>query len=109
MLKQKRGQVAIVAFMLAVVVIILALAWAKPVNEITTNAMANSSNASGYDFEGNAGTIETIGMECTGSIITDFTKASCWVVDIGQGFYLIALLSFAGVIIAARLVFGGAG
>ena len=63
-MRNKKGQVFAVAFMLAVVVILLGLAWAFPVNETATNAMTS--------------------MNCT-STTDDFVKAACWTLDIGQG------------------------
>lgn len=87
----KKGQASILAFMLAVVVIILALAFAYPVNQMTTNAMNDTS--------------EIGGMNCT-STTDDFVKASCWVADIGQGYFIGGLIALTGVIIVGRVLLG---
>jgi hypothetical protein len=92
--KKAQAQYAM-AFMLAVTVIILALAWAAPVNEITNSARNDSFNG------GETGS----GMNCSSGTISDFTNAGCLVADIGQGYFIIGLLGLAGVIIAARVVF----
>jgi len=83
------------AFMLAVTVIILALAFAKPVNEVTTDSM-NATNSIG----------EVGGMDCNNSSISDFQKAGCLVSDMGQGFFIGGIMAIAGMVIAARVIFG---
>lgn len=87
MVLNKRGQAATyaIAFMLAVVVIILGLAFAFPVNEGTTNART--------------------AMDCSNSSIDDFTKAGCLVADIGQGYFILGILAISGTVIAARVIF----
>ena len=84
-----KAQASVLVFMIAVVVIILALALAYPVNQMTTNAMNETS--------------EIGGMNCT-STTDDFVKAGCWVVDLGQGYFIGGLLALAGLIIGARLI-----
>ena len=84
MVINKKGQSAVLVFMIAVVVIILGLAFAFPVNEATTNAQTS--------------------MNCS-TTTDDFVKAGCWVQDIGQGYFIGGILAFAGVIIAARILF----
>ena len=86
-----KGQTMIVAFMLATVVIILGIAWAWPVNEITTNAMNET-----YQIGGD-------GMNCTG-VIDDFTKAGCLAMDINQSFFIGSIIAIAGIIIGAKLI-----
>ena len=88
----KSGQASVLTFMIAIVIIILALAWAVPVNEMTNLALNESS--------------EIGGMNCTATT-DNFVKAGCWVADIGQAYYIGAVLALAGVIIAARLIYGG--
>lgn len=80
----KKGQAAVLAFMLAVTTIILALAWAYPVNEATTNAQTS--------------------MNCSGTT-DDFVKAGCWVNDIGQAYFIGGIIAIAGVIILGRALF----
>lgn len=91
-----RGQVAAMAFMIAIVIIILALAWTPAINEITSNVMNET-----YPIGGD-------GMNC--SATTDnFVKAGCWVADINQAYFIGGLLAIAGIVIAARLIWGGSG
>ena len=86
----RKGQVVALAFMLAIVVIILALAWAKPVNELTTMAMNETSSIGG--------------MNCTDTT-DNFVKAGCWTADIGQAYVIGGIIAIAGIIIAGRLLF----
>jgi len=90
MVLNKKGQVGALVFMLAIVVIILALAWAVPVNEMTTLAMNETS--------------EIGGMNCT-LTSDDYVKAGCWVADLGQGYFIGGILAIAGIIIAGRMFF----
>ena len=85
-----KGQVGALVFMLAIVVIILALAWVVPVNQLTTMAMNETS--------------EIGGMNCTDTT-DDYVKAGCWVADLGQGYFIGSILAIAGIIIAGRLFF----
>ena len=89
MVKHKKGQAGnyAVAFMLAVCLILLGLALAPSVNQITTQSM-NSTN-----------------MDCDNSSISDFTKAGCITADIGQAYFIGGLIALAGLIIAARIIF----
>jgi len=89
-----KGQAALYVFMLAIVVIILGLTFAYPINQITTDAM-NETNSIG----------EVGGMNCTGTT-DNFVKAACWTIDIGQAYFIGGLLALAGVIIAARIIWG---
>jgi hypothetical protein len=76
--------------MLAIVVIILALAWAVPVNQMTTMAMNETSTIGG--------------MNCDATT-DDFVKAGCWVMDLGQGYFIGGILAIAGIIVAGRIAF----
>ncbi len=89
-----KGQAAIVALMLAVVIIIVALAFAPVVNQFTKNTMNKTSNDLG----------EVGGMDCTNSSISDSQKAGCWVVDIGQAYFILGMIAIAGIVIAARIL-----
>ena len=85
-----------IAFMIAVAVIILALAFAPSVNEITTDARNETA------FNGEVGS----GMNCSSSVLDDFTNAGCLVSDMAQGFFIGGIMAIAGIVIAARVVFG---
>jgi hypothetical protein len=90
-----KAQISIVAFMLAVVIIILGLSFAFPVNEATTNAMNETSSSLG----------ETGGMNCTGTT-DDYVTATCWIADIGQAYFIGSIFALAGLVIAARVIWG---
>lgn len=90
--KAQAGNYA-VAFMIAVCLIILGIAWASPINEVTKDAR-NTTNQFG----------EVGGMDCDNSSISDFTKAGCLVTDISQGYFIGGIIALAGVIIAARII-----
>ena len=89
-INNRKAQSAVLAFMIAVVIIFLALAFAWPVNQMTTMAMNETSQIGG--------------MNCTGTT-DNFVKAGCWITDIGQSYFIGGLLALAGVAIAARLIF----
>ena len=90
MVLNNKGQAGALVFMVAIVIIILALAWAVPVNEMTTLAMNETS--------------EIGGMNCTDTT-DDYVKAGCWVADLGQGYFIAGILALAGVIIVGRIMF----
>jgi hypothetical protein len=81
--------------MLAIVIIICALAFAPVVNNITGSAM-NKTNEFG----------EQGGMDCTNTTISDFQKAACWTIDIGQFYFIGGLIALAGIVIGARILWG---
>lgn len=92
--KAQAGNISLV-FMMAVVVIILGLAFAPSVNQVTKLSMANSSEGIG----------ESGGMDCNNNSISDFAKAGCIVTDLNQGYFIGSLFAIAGLIIAARVMF----
>lgn len=94
-----KAQASALVFMIAIVVIILALAWVKPINQVTTSAMSENATEI-YGDSADTG----LGMNCSGTI-TDFTKAGCWVTDIGQAYFIWGVIAFAGAIAAAKIFF----
>lgn len=92
--KAQAGNYA-VAFMLVVTIIILALSFAFPLNELTNSARNETFNG------GEVGS----GMNCSSSILDDFTNAGCLVSDLGQGYFIGSMMAIAGIIIAARVIF----
>lgn len=92
MVLSNKAQVSILAFMIGVVILILALAWIFPINQITTMSMSNSSTIGG--------------MDCNNSSISDYTKATCWIVDIGQNYFIGGIIALAGIIFAAKIIGG---
>ena len=103
--KAQAGAYAI-AFMLAVVVIILALAFAFPLNQLTTQARADTTYTNFTSAEGIEGQAEFTGMNCTGSVISDFTSAGCLTMDLGQMYFIGSLIAIGGIVVAARIMFG---
>lgn len=95
-----KAQATALVFMLALVVVILAIAFAQPINETTTSAMSDNATDV-YGLEAEAGH----GLDCSNSSISDFQKAGCWVTDIGQAYFFWGVLAFAGVIIASKIIF----
>ena len=91
-----KGQASAVAFMVAIVILLMALAFAPVVNEITTKSMNESSAELG----------EVGGMNCTSTYISNSQKAVCWTMDITQSYFIIGLIALGGVVIAARILWG---
>ena len=85
-----KAQTSIVAFMIAIVIIFIGLAFIPATNEITTKAMNTTS--------------EVGGMDCANTA-DDFVKAACYVVDINQLLFIGGLIALAGVLIAAKIIF----
>ena len=89
--KAQSGNYA-VAFMIAVCLVILGIAWAAPINQVTTLAMGNTTGDG------------TDGMNCS-STADMFLKAGCLTADLGQFFFIASIIALAGVIITARIIF----
>ena len=90
MVLNNKAQGMSVAFMLAVVIIIFAVAVAPTINLFSTNAMNETS--------------EFGGMNCTDTT-DDFLKAGCRVADLTQLYFIGGLIAIAGIVIAARVIF----
>ena len=84
------GQAVFVSLMLAVVVVILALAFTTPMRQFVDDARGNSTDIQ-------------IGMNCT-STTDKFVQAGCIVSDISPAYIFIVLLGIAGVIAFAKWV-----
>ena len=89
MAMNNKGQVIAVTFMVAAVIVLLAIYLAPSVNEIN-NMVRNETSSIG-------------GMNCSGTT-DDFVKAGCWVTDLSQAYFIGGILALAGVIIAARVL-----
>jgi hypothetical protein len=46
-------------------------------------------------------------LDCDNSSISDFDQAACVTTDISAPFFIAAIIGLAGVIVGARIVFGG--
>ena len=86
-----QGQLSVVAFMIAVAIIVLALAFIPSINLLSTNAQNETS--------------EIGGMNCTATT-DDFVKAACYTADITQFWFIGGLIALAGVIVSAKIIFG---
>jgi len=87
-----KGSVLFYGFMLGITILVLALALAPAVGQFTTNAMNNTTDG--------------VGLNCS-TTSSNFVKAACVVVDMGQFYFIGALIFIAGVVITARYYFGG--
>jgi len=92
----RRGQVMIFLLMFGVVVIILALSFAKPLNQFTEIAR-NQTNG------------DQIGLDCDNTSISDFDQGTCVIIDTYTPYFIGFLIAFAGAVIIGRLVLGGGG
>ena len=98
--------------MLAAVFIILALALAGPGRhfiEITKNTTILDTNETGNPTGVN---VSQIGLNCvniTGqenTTLNDFQKVNCIAVDLINPLFILTIIGLAGVIVAARILFG---
>lgn len=82
-----KGSIALFALMLGLVVLILALAIAPPVN----TSIQEARNSTGLD--------------CDNSSISKFDKAACIGSDLTQFYFIGSLILIATLIITARIIF----
>lgn len=93
MVKSKRSQALIYGFMIAVVLIILALALAPMVKNRTDNARNLTIEEGGIN-----------GLDCSNSSISNFNKTSCIAVDMTQFLFIGIVIFIAGAIITAKII-----
>lgn len=82
-----RGQVIFYTMMLAIVLIILALAFA-PTLKIFVEDASNPDN-----------------LDCTNSSISNFDRTACLITDVSMFYFIGGLIFLAGAVIVARVVF----
>jgi len=87
----KKGGAAIYAMMIGITIIVLALALAPPVRDITATAMNQTVG-------------DTIGLDCTNSSISDFNKATCVVTDFSIFYFVAGLIFIGGAIAVAKII-----
>ena len=90
----KKGQAAIYLIMVALVIIILALAFAPVVRDFTESARNSTSG-------------DTLGMDCSNSSISNFDKAACYATDLNLFYFIGGLIFVGAALIGAKLIFGG--
>jgi hypothetical protein len=83
----KKGQAIYFAFMLGLVIIILALALSGPVRQFTDDARSSSN------------------LDCTNSSISDFDKGACIVTDISLFHFIGGLIFIGGAVVTAKILF----
>ena len=90
----KNGQTVIYGFMLGLVILIVALAIAPAVVEQTQRTMNQTSG-------------DNVGLSCNNETISNFDKAACYATDLTPFYFIGILLFIAGIIVTAKIVFGG--
>jgi len=90
-MNNKAGLTFFVGLMIALVFIILALAFAPVLKQFTDIAMNDT-------------TATTIGMNCSSTNLTNYETANCLFVDYQMPIFVIFLIFAAGAIITARLI-----
>jgi len=88
-----QGQIVFYTFMVGVVIIVLALAFAPVLKTHIDDVRGNSTLS--Y-------TNKTIGLDCSNSSISNFDKATCVVTDLSLFQFIVGLLVLAGAVITAR-------
>lgn len=94
----KKASVMIYAMMVGIVIIILALALAPAVRDITYEARNATTIVNG---------VEKGGLDCSNSSISNYDKATCVVVDMNLFYFIGTLILIGGLIVTARVMFGG--
>jgi len=90
----KRGQVQMYALMLGIVVIILSLALAPIIMDISTDAQAADSG-------------DTMGLDCSNESISNFDRITCYATDLTPFYFVGSLLMIGGVILTVKIIFAG--
>jgi len=88
-----KGQAVFYTFMLAIVIIILAMALAVPVKQHIDVVRGNN-------------TATQQGLDCANSSITDYQKGQCVLTDLTIPYFFFGLLAISGIVVGAKLVFG---
>ncbi len=86
----KSGSVIIFTMMLGMTIIIVALALAPPVQEVTEAAM-------------NATVGDTFGLDCSNESISSFNKATCIATDLSMFYFLGALIFIGGFVLTVKV------
>lgn len=90
-----RGQVSFVVASIAVVVILLALAFTPVIKQFADDAR-------------NSTTSTQVGLDCSNSSISNFDKASCIAVDVFNPYFTGFLIFIAGAFLVAKIAGSGA-
>lgn len=87
-----KGQTQIYAFMLGLLIVILALALAPSVTQFTNNARNSTSG-------------DTLGLDCSNSSISNFDKATCIATDLNGLYFVGILIMIGGVVVLSKIIF----
>ena len=93
-MEYKKGQVQIYTLMIAIVLIILALAFIPVLKQFNDDARAADSTTA-------------VGLDCNNSSISTFDRATCTVSDMNMPLFVGILFGLAGAAIGAKVLFGG--
>lgn len=88
----KKGQVQFYAFMLGFVVILMALALAPVVMQVSNDAQ-------------NTTTEDRVGMDCSNESISDFQRIGCYALDLSPFYFIGSLIMIGGVIFTIKIIF----
>lgn len=86
-----KGQVALFAIMISVVIILLALAFAPAVKVFVDDARNSTSDTQ-------------LGLDCSNTSISDYDKAACVAVDSYNWYFFGFLIAGAGAVIITRSI-----
>jgi hypothetical protein len=89
-MQNKRGQVVIYSICVALVIIILALALAKPLNDSVQSARNETSG-------------DILGLNCS-STDNNFIRGTCVAVDISPFWYISSLILIGGGFLVSRVI-----
>ena len=93
MVLNNRGQTVFYGFMLAVTIVVLALAFAKPIHEAVSESRNETTSYGGT------------GMNCTNTDLSNYDKAACVISDLSPFTFIGILIFIAGAVIASKYVF----
>lgn len=86
-----KGQVVFYALMLGIVVVIIALALVPVVSQFTSSAMNSTDDTH-------------VGLDCSNSSISDYTKSQCILTDATTPYFFYGLIGIALLIMFAKWV-----
>ncbi len=89
----KKGSVVIYGLCLGLLIIILALALAPVVKNLTDGARNETSG-------------DTVGLDCDNDSISNFDKGACVATDLTLFYFIGSLIFIGGLIITSKIVFG---
>jgi hypothetical protein len=89
----KRGQLIFYGMMMGIAIIVMALALAPTIKTFSDGARNETDVIGGQ------------GLNCTSSLINDYDKGACILVDLINPYFIGALICIAVIIITAKFIF----